>query len=252
MFRPRYLMVCAVALLAVPGLRAADEPKDILAKAIKAHGGEEYLTKHQGVRSQEKGKIAVPGVGDVEFTSETSYMLPDKFKNNIQMDVMGQKLKVGTLLNGDKFSVDVTVNGTAIDAGDNFKEAFKDAANLLRVGHLAPVAADKAYKLETFGDATIDEKPCVGIRVSIKGSKDVLAFFDKETSLLAKLEYRAVDPSTGNEVNEERFFKDYKKNKDGIPMAMKLVVMHDGKQYLEMEVIEQSYVEKIDDSEFKK
>src|SRR4051794_19263276 len=64
------------ALLPAPPLRAPaprgpaadDDAKAIIAKAIKAHGGEETLAKFQAGQARNKGKIDLPGVGEVEFT----------------------------------------------------------------------------------------------------------------------------------------------------------------------------------------
>src|SRR5262245_19356199 len=59
----------AVVLVALAsGVRAADDPKDIIAKAIKAHGGEEFLTKNQAGHLKSKGKITIPGIGETDFT----------------------------------------------------------------------------------------------------------------------------------------------------------------------------------------
>src|SRR4051794_25965905 len=97
----------AVALLNLPtALRAEDGPKDILAKAIKAHGGEEYLTKHIASKNKNKGKITLPGVGEAEFTQETASMLPDKFRESMELTIGGNTIKVVTVMNGDKISID--------------------------------------------------------------------------------------------------------------------------------------------------
>jgi hypothetical protein len=244
----------AVVLVAcAPAARAADDdPKDIVAKAVKAHGGEEFLTKHQAVQGKEKGKITLPCVGDVEFTEESSYMLPDKFRQTFEMEVMKQKFRFMILVADGKTSVEATANGQKIDVGDNIKDAFKDVPHVLRVGHLAPLLKDKGFELSLIGEDKVEGKKVVGVRVTMKGQKDVSLFFDKETWLLAKMEYRSTDPSTGNEINEERFITEYEKNKDGIPLPKKTVVKHDGKQFLESELVEMKYLEKLDDSEFKK
>ena len=47
------------------------------------------------------------------------------------------------------------------------------------------------------------------MRVSVKDKKDVSLYFDKETGLLAKMEYRGSDPGTGKEINEERIITEY-------------------------------------------
>jgi len=115
-----------------------------------------------------------------------------------------------------------------------------------------PVLKDKKYEVTLFGEAKVEEKPAVGVRVSAKGQKDITLFFDTKTGLLAKIEHRTVEAGTGAEVNEERIILEYGKDKDGIPIPKKVLVKHDGKTFIEAESTEFAYVEKIDDSEFKK
>src|SRR5438067_12886536 len=95
----------SVAVLVAAGPRAgAQEPKDLIAKAIKAHGGEEALTKYQAATAKNKGTIDLPGVGKVEFTQEVSYMLPDKFRDSTDLTVNGMNITVLTLASGDAIS----------------------------------------------------------------------------------------------------------------------------------------------------
>jgi hypothetical protein len=247
------LWTVAVLVALAPAARAADDDaKAVVAKAIKAHGGEEYLTKHPAVQTTEKGKINIPGVGEAEFTSESTYMLPDKFKHTIEFEATNLKIRFLALSVGDKVSVDATVNGQAADLGTNLKEAYKDVPHVLRVTHLTPLLKDKGYELSLIGEDKVEEKKVVGVRVTKKGQKDVNVYFDKETGLLAKMEYQTVDASNGKEVNEERIVKEYMKNKDGIPVPKKTLVKQDGKTFAESETVEMKYVEKLDDSEFKK
>jgi|SRR5581483_2597935 len=242
----------AVLVAFAPVARAADEPKDIIAKAIKAHGGEEYLAKHQAVQATEKGKINIPGVGEVDFTEDYAYMLPDKFKQTFDFEIANQKIRIVAVTNGDKISVEATAGGQAVDLGDNIKTAYKDVPHVLRVGHLAPLVKDKGYELSIIGEDKVEGKKVVGVRVTKKDCKDISLYFDTETWLLAKMEYQTVDSSTGKDITEERIFKEYGKNGDGIMIPKKTVVKQDGKTFLESEVVEMKYLEKLDDSEFKK
>jgi len=233
-----------------PMLKAADDdPKEIVAKAIKAHGGEEFLTKNKAAQLKSKGKINIPGAGELDFTQETAFMLPDKFRDSIDLTVMNMTINVKTLVNGETVSLEV--NGKEVDGADKVKKAIKDTGHVMDVGRLVTLK-DKAYELSLIGEDKVEGKKVIGIRVAKKGQKDVSLYFDKETGLIAKLEYRGAEPGTDNEVNEERIIKEYEKNKDGIPLAKKVVVKHDGKTFLEAEVLEVKHFEKLDDSEFKK
>lgn len=249
----RSLIVPSVVVLVValaPDLaRAADEPKDVIAKAIKAHGGEEFLSKNKAGQTKSKGKITLPGVGEAEYSQEVAYMLPDKFKDQMELKVAGQTLNILTIINGDKVTLEV--NGMAIDEAKKVKEALADAGHVMDVCRMVTLK-DKAYELSTIGEDKVEGKKVVGVRVSKKDQKDVGLYFDKETGLLAKVEFRTTDQATGNEVTEERLPSDYAKNKDGVPVPKKIVVKRDGKTFIDAEVLETKYAEKLDDSEFKK
>jgi outer membrane lipoprotein-sorting protein len=244
----QFAILTAAVLMSDPGSARADEPQDIIAKAIKAHGGEELLAKHKAAQSKTKGKITLPGVGETDFSQELSYMLPDKFKDQMELKVGGQAIGVLTIVNGDKVTLEV--NGTAVDQAEKVRTAIKEAAHMIEVARLITLK-DKAYELSLIGDDKVDGRKVVGVRVSKKGAKDVSLYFDKETGLIAKIEFRATD-DTGNEVAEERFPSGYEKNKEGVPVPKKVVVKRDGKVFLEAEVLETRSYEKLDDSEFKK
>jgi hypothetical protein len=243
------LLAAAVSLVFAPVARAEDTAKDIVEKAIKAHGGLELLTKNKAGQSKNKGKIDIPGVGEVAFSQSVSFMLPDKFKEEMEITVANQKLNILTLANGGK--VVIEVDGKEIPIPDAAKEVLKDAGYKMKVARLGPLVSEKGFELDLIGEDKVEGKEVVGVRVSSKGQKDVSLYFDKKTHLLAKLETRGVD-TTGKEVNEERIVMEYTKPKDGVPIPKKVVVKHDGKQFLEAEVLEVNFLEKLDDSEFKK
>ena len=247
------LWTVAVLVAFAPVARAADDdPKEIVAKAIKAHGGEEYLSKHPAVQATEKGKINIPGVGEADMSQESAYMLPDKFKHTIEFEAMNLKIRFVAISNGDKVSVDATVNGQAADLGTNLKEAYKTVPVVIRISHLTPLLKDKSYELSLIGEDKVDDKKVIGVRVSKKSQKDVNVYFDKETGLLTKMEYQTIDASTGKDLNEERIVKEYMKNKDGIMVPKKTVIKQDGKVFAETETVEMKFLESLEDSEFKK
>jgi hypothetical protein len=244
------LSAAALLGLASRGAAADDDAKAIIVKAIKAHGGEEALAKLQAGQARNKGKIDIPGVGEVEISQEVSYMLPDKFKESVEMQIAGQKITVVTLASGDTISIEA--NGMAVPISDAIKAALKDAAGLMKVGRLVPLVREKGYELSLIGEAKVEGKDTVGVRVSKKDAKDVNLYFDKQTFLLAKLEHRTSDAMTGNELTEERIIEEYQKTADGIPVPKKVLVKRDGKKFMEAEVQEVKLLEKLDDNEFKK
>jgi hypothetical protein len=244
------LLSAAVLFAFAAGARAADDDvKAILAKAIKAHGGEEQLTKYKAIQAKNKGKITLPMLGETDFTQEVATMLPDKFKEVMDLEVGAQKLHVVSVINGPKVSIER--NGKEVEVTDKIKDALKDAGYALKVGRLVPLLKEKEFELSAKGEDKVDGKPAVGILVKSKGHKDISLYFNKETGLLAKVESRSVNPMTGAEYTEERIVTEYQK-KDGVPVPKKVLVKRDGEKFIEAEVVEIKYLEKLDDSAFTK
>jgi hypothetical protein len=237
------LAFCLCLLSAAPAFAQADA-RAVLDKAIKAHGGEDKLTSFQAGRIKTKGKLV--GVGGLEFTQDAAFQMPDKFHDELTLDVNGKQIKIVTIMNGTK--VALTADGKKVPVTDAIKEALKDATVLLRVHQLVPLKA-KGFELSSLGEAKVGDKTAVGIRVSRKGERDANLFFDKETGLLTKLERQTVDAMSGQEFTEERLFLDYKKA-DGLAMPGRMIINRDGKLYAEIEVTEAQHLKSIDDSEF--
>jgi hypothetical protein len=243
-----YLSAALVGVLVLAaGARADDDSKAVITKAIKAHGGEEVKNKFKAGQTKAKGKIEI--LGGLEFTQESSFMLPDKFKEAIDMDIMGQKVHVVTVYDGKKLQIEA--NGQAVPVEDKIKDVVKDTLYVMKVSQMTSLLKDKAFELSNLGEVKVEGKPAVGVLVKSKGQKDVSLFFNKETGLLAKVEHRTIDPMSGNEITEERIITEYTKT-DGVPTPKKLVVNHDGNKFMEIEVIETKQLEKIDESEFAK
>ena len=243
-----YLTAALVGVLVLAaGARADDDSKAIIAKAIKAHGGEEVKSKFKAGQTKAKGKIEI--LGGLDFTQESSFMLPDKFKEAVDMEVMGQKVHVVTVYDGTKLQIEA--NGQAVPVEDKIKDVIKNTPYVMKVSQMVPLLKDKDFELSNLGEVKVDGKPAVGVLVKSKGKNDVSLFFNKETGLLTKVEHRTVDPMTGNEITEERIITEYGKT-DDVPTPKKLVINHDGNKFMEVEVIETKQLEKIDESEFAK
>lgn len=242
----RILSVVLVAFLG-GAVQADDDAKAILEKAIKAHGGADKLSKFQAGSLKGKGKVDSP-VGELEFTQEVQFTLPDKVKEVAEFTIMGNAIKTVAIINGEKLSLEV--NGMNIAVKDALKEVLEDGRSRLQIGRLVPLR-DKKFELSSLGEVKVDDKPALGIRVVAKGMKDVNLYFDKKTHLMVKLEGRTVDAQTGKELTEERITSDYKEV-DGLPFPQKVVVNRDGKKYMELNIQEVKFLEKLDDSVFKK
>jgi hypothetical protein len=224
-----------------------DEAGAIIDKAIKAHGIKTKDDKTFAYRGKNKGTLHVAGL-DLEFNQDVAIQAPDKFKETLSLSVMDNMVNVITVFDGK--NAWISANGMEIPITDEIRAEFKEAAHLMRLSQ-AMFLKDKALSFSLLGEIKVDDKPAVGIKVSKKGQKDIDFYFDKATGLLAKTERRALDSQSGQEVTEVRIIKEYKEH-EGRKIAKRVHVLRDGSPFLEAEVLESLFLEKIDDSEFTK
>jgi hypothetical protein len=245
-------LLSAILLGFSVGAKAADEDaKAIVIKAIKAHGGEEALTKYKASQAKNKGKIKLPGVGEIEIVQDISIMHPDMFKESVELDIANMKINIVTMVKGDKASMEA--NGKAVPITDPIKKLLQDAQYTMKVSRMVTVVKDKSFEFSSLGEIKVEGKPAIGVRISSKGHNDINLFFNKETGLLAKVESRGTDPMTEKEFTEERIILEYRdKGPEGVPLPKRILVKRDGEKYVEAEVLEVKLLEKIDESEFTK
>jgi hypothetical protein len=86
----------------------------------------------------------------------------------------------------------------------------------------------------------------------MEGHRDVNLYFDKENSLLVKIENRAISTEQGNkEVNQETYFSDYR-DAGGVKVSHKVLITRDGDKFVEAEVSDFQSAGKLDDATFGK
>jgi hypothetical protein len=240
------LSAAACVVVALAGRAAAqDENRAVIARAIKATGGEKKIAKLKVARAKFKGTGEFGGA-TVALTGTTANQGTRQLRVEVQAEVQGQSVTLLYVLNGNKGWLQAA--GDTVELKGKKLDDFKEEAYAMYVETLVPLLKDKAYKLHALGEAKVSGRPAVGVRVECKGHKDVNLYFDKATGLLTKAERRALDDAD-NEVTEETFYSDYKEV-DGVKVPLKFVVHHDGKKLMEIKQIEYSFPERIDDSEF--
>lgn len=239
----------ALCLLSGPTARAADdEPKALVEKAIKAYGGEEKLAGIKAIRIKSKGNIDVLGQ-TIAFTSNGVQQLTGQVRNEITLDIMGQQLTILQICDGKKGWFRLMDNTMELE-GDLLKE-MQAQAHSTRVTTLVPLLKDKAFTLAPLGEVKVKGKPALGVKVTAKDQRDIDLYFDKETGLIAKVARQAFDSNTMKEVMQEMIFSDFKET-DGLKHATKVLMNHDGKKLLELDITEYKLIDKLDASEFAK
>lgn len=246
-------MMAGLFSLTVTGLVPAQEtPRSIIERAIAAHGGAERLSRIRADKVRLHGKILLPGKDGpvlVPFSGETTIQLPDKFKNVFQMNVnTDKKFDLVQILNGDKAFV--TVNGQLQNLPPAALAEMHETMYLDRVVRLVPLLTDRGYELTALGKSKANNREVTGIKVSMKGHKDLRLFFDDETGLLIKSEH-VLDNIGGKEVLQEEFYGDFK-DFNGYRRPTRIAAFRAGQKVLEAEMLDVKYFNKFDDTEFAK
>jgi hypothetical protein len=229
------------------GRAGEDEPRKLLARAIKAHGGDKPLAALAVVQRRGKGKIHA--TLNAPFTAELVQQIPDRSRLALDVDFKGKTYEYIQILNGKKGWVkDFTGKTNAMDA-----EALKEAQQMMTVERALRLVAlkDKSYQLSSLGAAKVGDRDAVGLQVKKEGCRDVNLFFDKKTHLLLKAEYRALDLDK-QEVTQEKFFSDYQTLPGGAKVPGKMVLKNDGKLFVEVEFTETTVLEQPDAGAFAK
>lgn len=245
------LMLGVAAALVVAGTAAADKAEDVIKKAIQAHGGADVLNKYTAAKVHVKGEMNVQGT-DVPFEADMAYA-PGKFRMVLQMEAMGQKATFTQVLNGDKGKRTVKVGDQVVQAADMDKDEIKQSLAGRQAQRLTPLLDPKLFTLKAADDEDVNGKKAAVVLATPKGlDKEMKLYFDKSSGLLVKSAHKGKAPGSAAdrpEVLQESFVSDYKKV-NGLQVAGKVEVHHDGKKAMTGTLSDHKVLDKIDDKEF--
>jgi hypothetical protein len=183
----------------------------------------------------------------VTFLGETTAQMPGQIKNVMEFDYQGKKHTLVQVIDGDK--VAITLDGQAQPLREALIAELKELTYAERVNTLLPLLHDASHELVLVGETTVNDKPAQAVRVRGREHRDIVLHFDKASGLLVKAERRTLDPATLKEVPQEEYYGAYKEV-DGLRRAMQVTVFKDGKKFLEGEITEVRYLDRLDPSVF--
>jgi hypothetical protein len=240
------LVAFAVGVGACP--RAVGQSaRDVVQKAIDAHGGAALLKQYPACKLSAKGTFHIMG-RDVVFESAQWAQAPDKYKNVLMLSLEGQTVAATQVYNAGKVTFMVGDKAQTLSEAqiDDIKQNMHSE---YLCATLLPLLDEKNVTLSLIGKADkVLGRDVVGIVAKSSGYKDVKLFFDKKTHLLAKTERKGIDPDQKAVVCES-FFLEYKKL-DGIVRGIRFEDYDDGKLHLEMTITDYRHLERIDPKEF--
>jgi hypothetical protein len=239
--------VAAVVIGLTSSTRAGGD-KDanaILAKAIKALGGEEKLSKIKAYTVKGKGTISIGG-DDNPFTSQATVQGLDHIRSEFEGEFGGMKVKGITVLAGDKGwrkfgDMDLDMDKEAV-AGE-----LRNVYLQVVPGLLVPLKG-KGFEIQTAGEDKVAGKPAVGLKVTGPDGKDFKLYFDKESGLPVKMVAKVLG-FMGEEFTQENTYSDYK-DFDGTRRATKIVSKRDGEPFLSQEITGFRVLDKVEPKTF--
>jgi hypothetical protein len=251
----RRLFLGLAVALSCAGLAAADEKATaVVKKGIEAHGGADALNKYKAGRMKMKGDVTVMGM-ELEFTGTLAHSMPDKIRMEMTGDIMGMKLIITHIVKGETIKGTVKVGDMTIPAltTDAEKDELKMSVSMQEAEQLTPLLDDKKFTVKSADDEDVNGKKAAVLVITSKAvGKDFKMFFDKTSGLLVKTSHKGIGPGDGGapvEVVEESYHSEYQKVQ-GVQVASKLLINHDGKKFLNINLSDIELLEKIDDKEF--
>jgi len=226
---------------------AQDASRAVIERAIQVHGGMQRLSQLRADRVKIKGSLFLNDKA-VAFTGETLVQLPAQLKMTVQMNVENRTHTLVQVLNGEMAWV--TLDGQPQKVEPAALAEMRQALALARAVRLVPLLTDKIYELTSLGENKVNDRVLLGVKVAVKGRKDLRLYFDKETGLLVKTAHN-LDDSNGKEVEQEEFYSDFR-NLGGFMRPVKLVGLRKGGKIMEAELVDVKYLDSIDSAEFDK
>lgn len=242
--KPLLFSLFGLALL-LPSSAAGQEPRAIIEKAMAAIGQKESAAG-KGLSYTTEGKVFIQGQ-EFEFTGKTQRLLPDHLRQDVEVNIQGNVIRMQSAVTpqGGWMALNDSVNEmneTQLQAAVNDLYSFTvmGLVGLLKEG----VTLSKAEAVEVGG------KPTVAVKVAMRGKPDFTLFFDKDTHLLRKAEFRTIDAQSGAEVHQEVFVEEFK-DLAGQKRFTKLRTLRDGDKYLEISIKGYEVHDKMDEKLFK-
>jgi hypothetical protein len=232
-----------IIVLALAGpVRADDkEARQILDRAIKAHGGAAALTRAAQIKRTDRGTQVVLA-RQVPFTSEVIRSLPDKWRLTVETG----GAKIIQVLNGNKgWSSD---GGPAVALLEGAVNELRNEAYIAWLATLVPLTKP-GYTLSSLPESKVSGEPAVGIKAVRKGDRDVRLYFLKRNGLLARIDVRT--RVAGLEVDKEYQFSQYKEF-DGVRLPTRHIELLNGKKFAEYTISDVTFPTKLDPKTFEK
>jgi hypothetical protein len=237
--------VVTVSISALGRTVSADDATAILKKAMKALGGEDNLKKIEGAIWKSKGKLRLGDHTEHDFTGQTIMQGLDRVRSEAEIEYVGQKHKMLTILNGDRA---LQVFGRMPLQPDDAVARLKSSLYLTLIPVTLTPLTEQRFKVSAAGAEKVGDRLAVVLKVTCPDGKDFTISFDKESGLPVKA-VGTIFTLDGRQVTQETTYSDYK-NFEGIKVATRLESKIDGEPSRKSDLTEFKLLDKVDPMAF--
>jgi hypothetical protein len=230
-------------LVAATRVSAGDKEKELLEKAVKAHGGADALTKAQTAIRTASGTLS-PSDTATPFSDQLTVALPDRWRYE---GLVGQT-RLLIVVNKDKGWQ--AVGGMAAELNDKRLAELREEIYLSYLTTLLPLQKEDRFTLEIGAQEDVNGKKATGLKVSCKGHPDVNLYFDTESNLLVKV-YVPKALRGGLSVKMEYVYLDHKEF-SGVKLPTRQMEYMNGKKFSEIKEASYKFPDKVEDKLFQK
>lgn len=183
------LLVCCV----IPGTAADSdkESREILDRAIRAHGGADALNKTHNCKRTDRGTQALLDKEET-FVGQVSRSLPDKIRLQIEV---GKNFRTLIVLDGEN-GYQSDNNGPAAKMQPARLKELREEIYLTWITTLSPLTK-KEFTLTTLPPTKFEGEEAVGFKVEYRGHADTKLYFGKRSGLLIRAERRVMEGGIG-------------------------------------------------------
>jgi hypothetical protein len=221
-----------------------DKARATLSKAIKAHGGKAALARLRTHYLRAEGQVDQGGKS-WQFKIEGWHQAPDRNARRAYHKAGGEWVADILVLNGARgWSV---FDEEKRELSGKELEAAQGSFHFHEITRLYPLLEDRKYALRAVPDKKVNGRESQGVEVTTRGQPPARLFFDKNTSLLVKIELMATTPGL-KDLKAEVFLSNYQDIK-GVKYPMK-TQRNAGMRHEVIRVLELRLLEKIDAKAF--
>ena len=239
------LCLGALTPFAMARPQSALTPRQVIERAIVAHGGYESLSKSRAERIELRGTMYV-GQTAVPFSNHLTLQLPAQYKSVVVLQQGERRHGIVHLLNGDQAMV--LIDGQPQTVNSLHLSQLRQTLQLEQAMRLVPLLSDPGFTLHPGQDYEYNGGMVTSVRIQGKSQRELVLYFDQKSGLLVKSEHRLDGPG-GKDVTQEAFYSDYREV-GGHRRPGKVTIRRDGQKVMDVELVDAQRLMRIDVLEF--